>query len=600
MPQPFIESHIRRLLLFERLPDDQLEMVANAFQVLRFEPGEVVFHQGQPGQGLYYFVSGRGLLTHREPDPSAPGGSAETPVGEVKTNEFVGEQALFGQTIEPTTLRIVESAIVLFLSRDQMTALVIAYPALRTNLGFQRGDQHSTVKPLFKGQRPDEVVLQVFRRHWWSYARFAWIPLLLASALIVSAFMFIESPALALSMVGLALIVPAGLMYFFYVEWQDDSIIVTNQRAVRLINRWFGLESTISEIPLDRVSEVTVTRPPADPAARFFKYGTVTVRTSGDVGHLSLTTIADPNRIRKLIFTYRDQVRQSVSEQNRREIQAQVDRVLGLPPSDAPLGTVVAQAPPSAPKEQGWVNPLRTKFINQEGQTVYRRHYTVWMRHVILPTLFIAASILFFGVSLFYDVPGLGNYAVVLAPVLIVVGLVWWYLADWDWRYDQFILGEEVLAFIHKRPLWLQDIIDQIRLEKVDSVVSNVQGVINKMLDRGTVEISLIGSDMPKLMDNVHKPKEIQGEISQRLSSIRTNAEQNEAQRQREAIAQYLAVYHEKIAGLEELNSQNASASSIARDASAQTRAMPPPEPPPQPIRDAVRPPRIPRSRPGE
>src|SRR5690349_16519290 len=118
MAERFIQSHIRRMLLFESLPDDQLEIVANAFQVLRFEPGALVFRQGQPGQGLFYFVAGRALLTRFEQDGSAT--RTEVMVGEITENEYVGEATLFGETIEPASLRVVESSVVLFLTRQRL------------------------------------------------------------------------------------------------------------------------------------------------------------------------------------------------------------------------------------------------------------------------------------------------------------------------------------------------------------------------------------------------------------------------------------------------------------------------------------------------
>ena len=142
----------------------------------------------EPAQGLFYFVSGRGVLTHVEQDePTAP--PVEVIIGEVRPNEYVGENALFSPIVEHATLRIVESSIVLFLSRQRLASVLLAHPELRTNLGLQRGDQHKVVKLLFKGQRPDEVVLQIFKRHWWSYARFVWIPVLVGTMLIVGAFL---------------------------------------------------------------------------------------------------------------------------------------------------------------------------------------------------------------------------------------------------------------------------------------------------------------------------------------------------------------------------------------------------------------------------
>ena len=63
MPERFVQSHIRNLPLFQRLTPQQLAAMAEAFQVLRFEPNEVIFRQGQPSQGMFVFVSGRGVLT---------------------------------------------------------------------------------------------------------------------------------------------------------------------------------------------------------------------------------------------------------------------------------------------------------------------------------------------------------------------------------------------------------------------------------------------------------------------------------------------------------------------------------------------------------
>src|SRR5690606_19180955 len=148
----------------------------------------------------------------------------EEPVGSVSANEYIGEQSLFAQMLENASLRIVESSIVLFLSRQRLAALLMAHPELRVNLGMQRGDQHRVVKPLFKGQRTDVVVLQQYRRHWWSFGRFAWIPMLIAAALVAVAFLVVESSILALSLLGVALLIPAGVMWYIYVEWQDDAI----------------------------------------------------------------------------------------------------------------------------------------------------------------------------------------------------------------------------------------------------------------------------------------------------------------------------------------------------------------------------------------
>lgn len=596
MAERFVQSHVRRLLLFERLPDSQLELVASAFQVLRFEPGAVVFREGQPAQGLFYFVAGRGVLTRWEENER--GEAVEIPFGEVRANEFIGEAALFTQMVEAATLHIVEPSIVLFLSRQRLAMLVMQHPELRLNLGFQGGEYQLAVKPLFKGQRADEVVLQIFRRHWWSYGRYAWLPLLLAAAFIIGAIVVAGPTLLGLGLIGLGLILPSALMYYLYVEWQDDALVVTDQRVVRIRNVLFGLHNSLSEIPLERVQEVSISIPPADPFSRLFGYGTITVKTAGELGHVSMSVIPKPDRVRTLIFEYREQVRRSVAEQNRREIEAEINRVLGLSAEETSASAVSAMPSPvvTSSRSGGFVfAPLRTRFIDENGNTVYRKHITVWLSHIMLPLLFLLIGLALIGVSLAGVVPEYAGVGLLIGAIIVFVSSIALYLADWDWRNDHFVLGQDVITLIRKRPLWLQAEVDQIRLEKVDSVVSSVRGLFNNLIDRGRVEISLIGTDAPKVMDNVPTPKELQAEISQRLARQRQLAQRAYTESQRQAIAEYLAAYHEKVAGNATPPRSAGSEDTIARDVSAQMQNTE--VQPPRTVRDAVRPPRVPRLR---
>ena len=89
MAERFVQSHIRNLPLFEQLSPPQIGVLANIVQVLRFEPGQLVVQEGQPTQGLFLFVSGRGILTRR-----APNGMEES-IGSVESGQYVDEIALY-------------------------------------------------------------------------------------------------------------------------------------------------------------------------------------------------------------------------------------------------------------------------------------------------------------------------------------------------------------------------------------------------------------------------------------------------------------------------------------------------------------------------
>src|SRR5690606_4860730 len=111
---------------------------------------------------------------------------------------------------------------------------------------------------------------------------------------------------------------------------------------VRIYNLLFGLQNSVGEIPLDRVQEVSIVTPQGDPFARLFGYGTVSVKTAGEVGNVTMTVIPNPKRVRDLIFEYREQVKRSVAEQNRRAVEAEINRVLGLAIEGGPSSAVLA------------------------------------------------------------------------------------------------------------------------------------------------------------------------------------------------------------------------------------------------------------------
>jgi hypothetical protein len=175
----------------------------------------------------------------------------------------------------------------------------------------------------------------------------------------------------------------------------------------------------------------------------------------------------------------------------------------------------------------------------------------------------------------------------------MLAGVVWFYLADWDWRNDMYIVGDETITLIHKRPLWLQNQVDKILISQVHNVESVVSGLFSSLFDVGDVQISLVGSaeSSVKVFRGVPNPRAIQSEISRRQMRARTQHEEADSDRQRQLIAEYLSVYNESIAPRLDV-------------AQAQAQPAPPPPPPelPEipPTHDGTRPPGIPRTLPDD
>ncbi|MCA9911411.1 MAG: hypothetical protein KC519_22310, partial [Anaerolineae bacterium] len=76
---------------------------------------------------------------------------------------------------------------------------------------------------------------------------------------------------------------------------------------------------------------------------------------------------------------------------SRETINRELDRAFGITTADA-------NAPESQPvPEKKGINPLRTSWAESNGDLIYRRHLTVWGRHVLASVIVILAS---FGLAL--------------------------------------------------------------------------------------------------------------------------------------------------------------------------------------------------------
>jgi hypothetical protein len=591
MPDRFILSSVKRLPMFAQLTPQQIERIADAMQILRLDPGEEVFRQGEPKPGLMLFVSGRGALTQRGTD------GVERPFGMVGPNEYLNQETLLRDENAPATLRTIETTIILFLSRQQIRALMAYNPDIRDAL---RGPARPS-KPLpaasagsgsFNALRENEKVLMEVRKHWWVLVRHIGTTLLLIIALwVLTAVLGRTAPDLPWLLLALpGTLALAAWVAYAYAEWANDVTIITDRRLINIHVQILAFRRSVNEIPLDGIHEITTELPPLhDFIGRMLGYGTVVVKTTGEAVSLRLQEVPHPQIIQETIFNrrrlYQEQQQTEQRSATRSAIRGEINKFLGADGTQQNQGSASQSSAASRPN--GGLFALR--YTNAEGDTVYRKHYFVWVMHVFLPGVVILAGL----IVLLLGVLG------ALIPLLIIIGgAVWFYLADWDWRNDLYIVGDNTITLIHRRPLWLQNQKDQVLLSQVDNVLANTTGFVNALLKIGEVRIVLTGADNnPKVFHWVYQPQNIQEEITRRQERAEQTRQQAEAERYRQSIVEYLSVYHETLQG-GSIPTGGQVVPSAPPSAYSNLSSAPLPQTPPQ-VRDRSRPPGIPRARRG-
>lgn len=537
------EQVIRQLPLFARLPDQYMEWIREASRLMRVEPGEYVFRQGEPARGLYMMVNGEAVLVRRLPD------GREQELAVVGAGQYLNEQALFREGEETASLEVTQTATILFISRQLLRRMVSYHPELKQYIPIPvEAARELESKQVFKGQRESEEILLNTRRHWWAFVRRFWLPgFILIAAFVVGALMPI--PFLSLAIAGFfGVVIPGAMMIYYYLEWRNDHVVITDQRIIRIHQVIHSFRTDVSEIALPSIQQINADIVTADIFSRIFNYGTVEIRTAGDAGNLRMTVMPDPEGIQELIFEYRDSYKESKEREHRSTIRAEIDHILSGKQGDAPPRKTddgVVQ------RQEGFNTPFQTKLVNQKGETIYRKHFIYWLRGIWLPALLMFGAVIFFFVLGFGDGLGLGALGYVLDFVVLLIAAGWVYWADWDWRNDMYILGDEMITLIHRRPLWLQNEDDQIVVDRIDNVAAFRNGFIRTMFNYGDVKISLLGGDREdaKWFRAVPRPMEVQAEVMRRQHRKRSKKEAEAERRRREEIAEYLSVYHETVQG---------------------------------------------------
>lgn len=111
--------------LFTHLGADDLATLAGSVRTRRYRRGEVVFHQGDPGDALYIVLSGRVKIS----SPSDTG--VEAILTTLRPGEWFGALALLDGAPRSASATAVDVTETLILPRDRFRQLVDGVPAIR-------------------------------------------------------------------------------------------------------------------------------------------------------------------------------------------------------------------------------------------------------------------------------------------------------------------------------------------------------------------------------------------------------------------------------------------------------------------------------------
>lgn len=161
----------------------------------------------------------------------------------------------------------------------------------------------------FDGQRDNETVIKLWRRHPWTTARAAGIVVLLTLLVIASMQLFGASLTTSFAVGIWLIIVPAVVGYTWYIWW-NGMYILTNLRLIDIDQRKI-FHRTVAELPTDMIQDVRFDV--HGPIATVLSFGNVTIETTGGGTSFELEQVTDPQSVQQAILRAAEKSRQGES-----------------------------------------------------------------------------------------------------------------------------------------------------------------------------------------------------------------------------------------------------------------------------------------------
>ena len=130
MPQPTgpMLAQLRSSPLFSQCGDEALDELERRLRQRHFRRGEVIFHQGDPGDALHIVASGSVKIVLPSPEGD------EAIIATLRPGDFFGELALLDGAPHSATVAAVENTETLTLPREVFLEMLGEHPSLRDAL----------------------------------------------------------------------------------------------------------------------------------------------------------------------------------------------------------------------------------------------------------------------------------------------------------------------------------------------------------------------------------------------------------------------------------------------------------------------------------
>ena len=522
---------------FSDLDQRTLAQIAPLIERCNYAAGVTLYEPTQDANYFYFILSGQvEIFLPEKKDIKL--------LAVLNPFDHFGEDALADFCIRHTQAVSKTRVLLLRISRSNLHKLQEISPMLRRVFKMFLRSYQILCKLQLPWRQAQETVYLLSRRH----VFFLWIRIIPILVLTLALFYgllylgFTVHHGSALWIIFAFLILGFGVVIGSWaaMEWSNDYYILTRDRVI-MQKKVVGVFDGRQETPM---SAILSTGMDSTFFGRVFGFGAVTARAY--TGDMRLNKLPDPD----LVYALLEHRRRSLLHEQRRQEQEGMQSILQerlKSPEVRNTRPLPRHEPPMAVSYYtDSISDLLARFFGlrseKDGAVIYRTHWWILMGKTILPVIFIilVAGIVIARLS--------GAFAAIsetlvysFAIMAVFFGGLWWLYEYADWHNDVYIITEDQLVDINRRPLGSE--------EKRSAPVKNIQtveykrnGIISLMLNFGTVQIQIGNEELT--FDNVYNPSAVQMEIFNHLHEVNEHTRKLEQKRMADWITTYDGIRH--------------------------------------------------------
>lgn len=519
--------------------EDDLRAAASAFEIVTLEAGRCLIEPKAEANTFYLVWSGQLSLTYTDKH------GQPRLVNALQDGDFFGFEALFENSKYLTRVTAVSDVELLVCRAGTLGAFLADFPEIRASLKQLYDSYLLMLQSPMDWLDEDEGVYYIARRHPVFLLQRLFPPVLfgvVSIPVLVYLYLFNQDWMVIL----LALIAVCGLwtliwLAWQYMDWANDFSIITNKRVV-FQERVLLLYDSRQEAPLDTLMSSAVK---SSQMGRWLGYGNVAMRTY--TGTVTFSQLANPDDVVSMLDDHAQRAKLSRIHTNLEVLEGMIEERINGGGRD----TAGVQVPARTDVRTGTIPNFLTNLFQmrteENGVITYRTHWFILLKSIWAPSfiLLLLFVILILTLAGLFELLSPGATLALVAVMGVIVSS-WWIYRYIDWRNDRYIISDDQIVDLFKRPLG-QEEKRAAPLRNIQTIEFERVGLPGLILNFGTVKIRV--GDTLFTFNNVYNPSEVQHELFRRLAQRNYRDEQARANQSRQLVADGLGIYQDLMAG---------------------------------------------------